>query len=123
MLINNKIGMIIRDNSEIGPIALGNRSIIAIPKNYEVSNKVNAIKNREKLRPFAPACLDKYFSLFFNGTKNRYMLMTCKAKNMYFPSVIHVNGSSKVQYVNAYSQNFYLILKSMIKLLTNQLFY
>ena len=117
MLINNKIGMIIRGNSEIGPRALGNRSIIAIPKNYEVSNKVNTIKNRETWRPLAPACLDKYFSFFFNGPKNRYMLMTCKAKNMYFPGVIHVDGSSRVQYVDTSSQNFYLILKSIDKII------
>ena len=43
--------------------------------------------------------------------------MTCKAKNMYFPGVIHVDGSSRVQYVNSCSRNFYLILKSIDKII------
>ena len=85
MLVNRAVGIILKDNSEIGQRALGNRSIIAIPDNYEVSNKVNSIKNREKWRPLAPAFLEKYFNYFFNGPKNSYMLMTCKAKNIYFP--------------------------------------
>ncbi len=117
MLVNSAVGIILKDNSEIGPRALGNRSIIAIPDNYEVSNKVNSIKNREKWRPLAPACLEKYFNYFFNGPKNPYMLMTCKAKNIYFPGVIHVDGSSRVQCVDKSSNNFYLILNSIDKLI------
>ena len=123
MLINQRIGIIIRVNSEIGHRALGNRSIITITKYYEVSNKVNVIKNREILSLLAPACLDKYFSFFFNGRKNRYMLMTYKAKNMYFPGVIHIHGSSRVQYVDSCSEKFYLTLKSIVKLLIKLFFY
>tara|TARA_Y100001968_G_scaffold330620_1_gene382983 strand:- start:580 stop:2499 length:1920 start_codon:yes stop_codon:yes gene_type:complete len=113
MLLNGLTGIIIKDKSEIGPRALGNRSIIAIPDNYDVLNKVNSIKNREQWRPLAPACLEKYFNYFFNGPKNPYMLMTCKAKNIYFPGVIHVDGSSRVQCVDKSSKNFYLILNTI----------
>ena len=116
LLVDNLVGMIVKGKSEIGPRALGNRSIIAIPNQYQVSNKVNAIKNRELWRPLAPACLEKYFSYFFNGPKNPYMLMTCKTKNMYFPGVIHVDGSSRVQCVDSGSENFFLILNSIDKL-------
>ena len=117
MLVNSAVGIILKDNSEVGPRALGNRSIIAIPNDYEVANKVNSIKKREKWRPLAPACLEKYFDYFFNGPKNSYMLMTCKAKNMYFPGVIHVDGSSRVQCVDKRSNNFFLILNSIDKLI------
>ena len=115
LLLNRSIGMIIKDKSEIGPRALGNRSIIAIPDSYEVCMKVNSIKNRENWRPLAPACLEKYFDFFFNGPKNPYMLMTSKAKNIYFPGVIHVDGSARVQCVDSRSNNFYLILNSIDK--------
>ncbi len=117
ILLKDAVGIILKDNSEIGPRALGNRSIIAIPRNYEVSNKVNSIKKREKWRPLAPACLEKYFNYFFNGPKNPYMLMTCKAKNLYFPGVIHVDGSSRVQYVDKRSKNLFLILNSIDKII------
>ncbi len=43
--------------------------------------------------------------------------MTCKAKNIYFPGVIHVDGSSRVQCVDSSSNNFYLILNSIDKLI------
>ena len=43
--------------------------------------------------------------------------MTCKAKNIYFPGVVHVDGSSRVQCVDNRSNNFYLILSSIDKLI------
>ena len=46
---------------EFGHRALGNRSIIASPKNKSMQDKINnAIKFREGYRPFAPAVLDEY---------------------------------------------------------------
>ena len=117
MLIKGAIGLIIKGKSEIGPRALGNRSIIAIPHSYDVANHVNQIKGREAWRPLAPACLEKYFDFFFNGPKNPYMLMTCKNKNVYFPGVIHVDGTSRVQCVDKNSENFYLILSAIDKII------
>ena len=51
---------------EFGHRALGNRSIIASPKNKSMQDKINnAIKFREGYRPFAPAVLDEYAEKYF----------------------------------------------------------
>lgn len=68
---------------EFGPRALGNRSILADPRNIEMQRKLNLeIKNRESFRPFAPSVLaedaDKYFTL--GNTPSPYMLLVAKVK-------------------------------------------
>lgn len=66
--------------SEFGPRALGNRSILADPRNPEMQKKLNLkIKYREGFRPFAPSVLEEDYSEFFEGkTKSPYMLMVKK---------------------------------------------
>ena len=68
--------------SEFGPRALGNRSIIADPRNSEMQKKLNLkIKYREGFRPFAPSVLEEDFNEFFNGSSlSPYMLMVKKIK-------------------------------------------
>jgi carbamoyltransferase len=68
--------------SEFGPRALGNRSILADPRNPEMQKKLNLkIKYREGFRPFAPSVLEEDFSEFFEGEiKSPYMLMVKKIK-------------------------------------------
>ena len=54
--------------SEFGPRALGNRSILADPRNPEMQKKLNLkIKYREGFRPFAPSVLEEDYSEFFEG--------------------------------------------------------
>ena len=66
--------------SEFGPRALGNRSILADPRNPEMQKKLNLkIKYREGFRPFAPSVLEEDYSEFFEGeTISPYMLMVKK---------------------------------------------
>jgi carbamoyltransferase len=66
--------------SEFGPRALGNRSILADPRNPEMQKKLNLkIKFREGFRPFAPSVLEEDYSDFFEGnTMSPYMLMVKK---------------------------------------------
>ncbi|MFV8224372.1 carbamoyltransferase [Christiangramia aquimixticola] len=63
--------------SEFGPRALGNRSILADPRNREMQKKLNLkIKYRESFRPFAPSVLEEDYSNYFKGDlKSPYMLM------------------------------------------------
>ena len=63
--------------SEFGPRALGNRSILADPRNLEMQKKLNLkIKYRESFRPFAPSVLEEDYSNFFEGElTSPYMLM------------------------------------------------
>lgn len=109
-LSEGHIGLIASGPSEIGPRALGNRSIIAIPSSVEVTSKVNRLKNREQWRPLAPAVLERSFSKFFRGPKNPYMLMTCQTEQNLYPGITHVDGSARVQCVTKMHQNFYDIL-------------
>ena len=66
--------------SEFGPRALGNRSILADPRNSEMQKKLNLkIKYREGFRPFAPSVLEEDYSEFFKGeTMSPYMLIVKK---------------------------------------------
>ncbi|MBI2258345.1 MAG: carbamoyltransferase [Flavobacteriia bacterium] len=65
-----------QDKMEFGPRALGNRSILADPRNPEMQKKINLkIKYREGFRPFAPAVLFEEMSQYFDiSTSSPYML-------------------------------------------------
>lgn len=69
--------------SEFGPRALGNRSILADPRNKEMQRKLNLkIKYRESFRPFAPSVLEgDYSSYFQDDLKSPYMLMVKEVKD------------------------------------------
>ena len=68
--------------SEFGPRALGNRSILADPRNPEMQKKLNQkIKYREGFRPFAPSVLEEDYKHYFEGnTTSPYMLLVKKIK-------------------------------------------
>jgi carbamoyltransferase len=112
-LINGSIGMVMRGRAEIGPRALGNRSIIALPLNANVARSVNRIKQREEWRPLAPACLSTSFSSLFRGPENPYMLMTDKVNSLDYPGITHVDGTARVQAVTENHETFYKILMAL----------
>lgn len=87
---------------EWGPRALGNRSILADPRNKENWQRVNVkIKFRESFRPFAPAVLTERFRDWFDGPANPFMLFTARVKEPdKLPAVTHVDGSARVQTVD-----------------------
>ena len=88
--------------AEYGPRALGNRSILADPRDPEIKNKVNLIKQRELFRPFAPVVLEEFASEWFDmDFPSPYMQYTVKClKPDLIPSVVHEDGTSRVQTVN-----------------------
>ena len=96
-LLNNKVVGVANGKAEYGPRALGNRSLLADPR-YNIKNKVNRIKRRQKFRPFAPAILEEAYDDYFVGHANEYMQFVCEAKHDY-DSVKHVDGTSRVQIV------------------------
>jgi carbamoyltransferase len=63
-----------------------------------VKDIVNAIKQRQKFRPFAPAILEEYAEEYFEGPMNEYMQFVAKAKHDY-SSVTHIDGTARVQVV------------------------
>jgi carbamoyltransferase len=91
--------------AEFGPRALGNRSLIADPRGQEMKDKVNAIKNRQSFRPFAPVIkeekLHNYFEMPVGCTSSPYMQFVGKCKNAHlYPAISHLDGTSRVQTVN-----------------------
>jgi len=93
---------------EWGPRALGARSILANPLNPEMQNILNKkVKHREEFRPFAPAVLYEEAPKYFEVDNplpaiTDFMLMVYPAKKEWtgkIPSVVHVDGSARLQTV------------------------
>ena len=101
-LIRNKIAAIATGRAEYGPRALGNRSILADPRDPNIKDKVNLIKQRELFRPFAPVILEEHAHKWFDMRySSPYMQYTPKClKPELIPSVVHKDGTSRVQTVN-----------------------
>lgn len=99
-LLSNKICGVARGKAEFGPRALGNRSLIADPRDPSTKDLVNSIKQRQKFRPFAPVILEEMASDYFEMVcdKSPYMqfIVKCKRPDL-FPSIVHVDGTSRVQ--------------------------
>lgn len=86
---------------EIGPRALGNRSILAAPFSKETRDALNRIKEREEFRPIAPVCLEEDFQLHFEGrSPSPHMLYFHKVRNQDLAAVTHVDGSARAQTVS-----------------------
>lgn len=87
--------------SEIGPRALGHRSILADPRSGANWERVNGIKKREAWRPFAPAVLEERAAEWFEGTPlpSPFMLFTAQVKSRALPAITHVDGSARIQTV------------------------
>ena len=90
---------------EWGPRALGNRSILADPRNAGIKDVLNAkIKGRESFRPFAPSILREAVAEWFE-TDDDVPFMTkvsqirAKYRDM-IPAVIHVDGTGRLQTVH-----------------------
>ena len=100
----NKIAQVASGRAEYGPRALGNRSILADPRDPDIKDKVNQIKKREPFRPFAPVILEEDAHEWFDmpvGSTSPYMQYAFKClKPNLIPSVVHRDGTSRVQTVN-----------------------
>ncbi len=101
-LIRNKIAAVATGRAEYGPRALGNRSIFADPRDPNIKDKVNLIKQRELFRPFAPVVMEEHASKWFDmDFPSPYMQYTVKClRPNEIPSVVHEDGTSRVQTVN-----------------------
>jgi len=103
-LLSDRIVGVASGRAEFGPRALGNRSLLADPRGADMKGQVNAIKRRQKFRPFAPVILeelaDRYFVMPNCWSDSRYMQVVahCRFPDKY-PAIIHVDGTSRVQTV------------------------
>ncbi len=99
---NNAIIGHFNGRMEFGPRALGNRSILADPRNEENWKRVNLqIKFRESFRPFAPAVLEEKCSEVFDlEVPSPYMLYVAQVKHTGLPAITHVDNSARIQTVS-----------------------
>jgi carbamoyltransferase len=100
-LQNTGIVGVANGRAEFGPRALGNRSLLADPRGGDVKERVNAIKQRQEFRPFAPVIMEDFVDEYFDGVTGPYMQFTAKCKYPEkFPAIVHLDGTSRVQTVN-----------------------
>lgn len=110
-LLQNKICGLARGKSEFGPRALGNRSLIADPRDPCIKDKVNEIKQRQKFRPFAPVILEEYYDQYFCEGGNNYMQFAVKSKTELYSSILHADNTSRVQVLSkSDNSEFYNLL-------------
>jgi carbamoyltransferase len=100
-ILKDGIAAVASGRAEYGPRALGNRSILADARDPDIKDKVNKIKQRELFRPFAPVVMAEHASKWFDmNFESPYMQYTVKClKSEIIPSVVHADGTSRVQTV------------------------
>ena len=115
-LQQDKIAGVAFGRAEFGPRALGHRSLLADPRGDDIKDQVNAIKKRQKFRPFAPAILAEHAHEYFHmpTAESPYMQYTAMCKHpLAFPAIIHADGTSRVQTVSKTdSPDFYDFLQA-----------
>jgi carbamoyltransferase len=88
--------------SEVGPRALGHRSILADPRDPGMKDRLNAkVKFREHFRPFAPAVLNEHALAWFGLADSPFMLRASPVLRPEVPAITHVDGTSRIQTVTA----------------------
>ncbi len=94
----------VQGKAEFGPRALGNRSILADPRDKSMKDKINQrVKLREEYRPFAPSILHEFGDQYFEGyQESPYMERTLRFRahmRAKVPAVVHVDGTGRLQTV------------------------
>ena len=112
LLDKNKIIAVYQGQSEAGPRALGNRSIVFNPTVVSGKDIVNSVKKREWFRPFAASVLKEHASEWFDIStviESNFMMYAVDAlPNIInkIPAVLHVDNTCRIQTVSA-KQNYY----------------
>jgi len=111
-----------QDRMEWGPRALGNRSILADPRNPKMKNILNSkIKRRESFRPFAPSILKEQVSEWFEIDDDVPFMMKVfqikEKKRSIIPAVTHIDGSGRLQTVyKDRNEKYYNLIKQFYKI-------
>lgn len=102
--------------SELGPRALGNRSILSGPSNLDAKHILNTrVKHRDNFHPFAPSCLFEKVHTYFEVKKETpYMSFAVPARkdnSHKISAVIHVDNTARLQSVSKKNGLFYGLIK------------
>lgn len=119
MLANDLIMGWANGRYEIGPRALGNRSILAAPFKASTRERLNVIKQREQFRPIAPVCLEDDAGKWFGCHRpSPFMLYTHRVSTDALAAVTHVNQTARIQTVSGLTNRPLLELLTAFKALT-----
>jgi carbamoyltransferase len=122
LLTKKNIVTVFQGRSENGPRALGNRSILFDPTYADGKDFVNAVKRREYFRPFAGTILKEHVHEWFDLRGNdesphmMYAVNCQPGKGEKIPSIIHVDGTCRIQTVTEeQNYHFYNLIKTFYK--------
>lgn len=105
VLATGKPVTVVSGRAELGPRALGHRSILASPCSPEMKVFLNEAKGREDYRPVAPMCLEEHAPEIFNpGVPDPYMLFDHAVRKDWvdkIPAVLHLDGTARLQTVSS----------------------
>lgn len=97
--------VVLSGRAELGPRALGNRSIIAPATSTQMKDRLNDIKNRASYRPVAPICLeDRAPEVFEPGTPDPYMIFEHRMRPGWaerVPAIVHLDGTARLQTIKS----------------------
>ena len=105
--------------SESGNRALGNRSILADPRNPNIKDIINhTIKMREDFRPFAPVVLEEHYKEYFDTRlPSPFMSRICQVKSDKVPGITHKDNTARIQTVNKLqNEKLYNIINEFYKI-------
>ncbi|WP_322779136.1 carbamoyltransferase C-terminal domain-containing protein [Frankia sp. Cas4] len=113
-LLDGRVAAWVQGRYEIGPRALGHRSLLASPLTAGAKDLLNTIKKREGYRPIAPCCIAEDMGLWFdNPVEDPYMLYFSRVRTDALPAVTHVDGTARVQSVRSSDEpTLYRLLES-----------
>ena len=117
LIANNKVVGWYQGNGEVGPRALGNRSILFNPTNKHAKQIVNRVKQREWWRPFGASVKEHPAHRFFDIPVSRHMLINSNVLYSGIPAVTHVDGTCRHQTVPEENSIYYNLLDEVEKLI------
>lgn len=118
-IADGKIVGWVQGKSESGNRALGNRSILADPRNPDIKQIINSkIKLREDFRPFAPSVLEEHYKEYFDTNQpSPYMSRIMPVISDKIPGVTHVDRTARIQTVTReFNQRYYDLINEFYKL-------
>ena len=122
LISQQQIVAIFQGESEWGPRALGNRSIMFDPRHWDAKNIVNGVKQREDYRPFAGTVMAEHAHEYFEMLQlpdSPWMSFAIQAKKKAYkdiPTLVHADGTCRIQTVTReQNKNYYDLIEQFYK--------